>query len=88
MSKPSIPQGTRDFSAATVRKRNYILNTIASCDKTGNMQIEFPGETGKKPIFVYFNASDKVMDSKTLKNVNSVSGYTEKFVVFFVQTSF
>ena len=28
MSKPSIPQGTRDFSAETVRKRNYILSTI------------------------------------------------------------
>ena len=26
--KPSIPQGTRDFSADTVRKRNYILQTI------------------------------------------------------------
>jgi histidyl-tRNA synthetase len=26
--KPSIPQGTRDFSADTVRKRNYILNTL------------------------------------------------------------
>src|ERR1700742_2567980 len=28
MAKPSIPQGTRDFSAETVRKRNYILSTI------------------------------------------------------------
>jgi histidyl-tRNA synthetase len=26
--KPSIPQGTRDFSADIVRKRNYILQTI------------------------------------------------------------
>jgi histidyl-tRNA synthetase len=26
--KPSIPQGTRDFSALTVRKRQYIFNTI------------------------------------------------------------
>jgi histidyl-tRNA synthetase len=26
--KPSIPQGTRDFSAAVLRKRNYILRTI------------------------------------------------------------
>jgi histidyl-tRNA synthetase len=26
--KPSLPQGTRDFNAATVRKRQYILNTI------------------------------------------------------------
>jgi histidyl-tRNA synthetase len=28
--KPSIPQGTRDFSAAILRKRNYILQTIKS----------------------------------------------------------
>jgi len=28
MSKPSIPQGTRDFSPAEVRKRQYIFNTL------------------------------------------------------------
>lgn len=28
MAKPSLPQGTRDFSADVVRKRNYIFNTI------------------------------------------------------------
>ncbi len=28
MNKPSIPQGTRDFSATVLRKRNYILHTI------------------------------------------------------------
>lgn len=28
MPKPSIPQGTRDFSADVVRKRNYIFSTI------------------------------------------------------------
>ncbi len=28
MSKPSIPQGTRDFGADTVRRRNYIFSTI------------------------------------------------------------
>lgn len=26
--KPSLPQGTRDFSAQTIRKREYIFNTI------------------------------------------------------------
>jgi histidyl-tRNA synthetase len=26
--KPTIPQGTRDFNAAVLRKRNYIFNTI------------------------------------------------------------
>ncbi|MFN5914569.1 MAG: histidine--tRNA ligase, partial [Chitinophagaceae bacterium] len=28
--KPSIPQGTRDFPAAVLRKRNHILDTIRS----------------------------------------------------------
>jgi len=28
MAKPSLPQGTRDFGPETVRKRNYIFNTI------------------------------------------------------------
>ena len=28
MSKPSLPQGTRDFGAEVVRKRNFILDTI------------------------------------------------------------
>ena len=28
MAKPSIPQGTRDFTADVVRKRSYIFNTI------------------------------------------------------------
>jgi len=26
--KPTIPQGTRDFNAETIRKRNYIFQTI------------------------------------------------------------
>jgi histidyl-tRNA synthetase len=30
MAKPSLPPGTRDFSAEVVRKRNYLLNTIRS----------------------------------------------------------
>ena len=28
MTKPTLPQGTRDFSANTIYKRNFILNTI------------------------------------------------------------
>ncbi len=28
MSKPSLPQGTRDFNAITVQKRQYIFQTI------------------------------------------------------------
>ena len=32
--KPSIPQGTRDFSAAVLRKRNFILQTIRGVFET------------------------------------------------------
>jgi histidyl-tRNA synthetase len=68
MSKPSIPQGTRDFSAATVRKRNYILNTIKSVFELHGFQpLETPameqlqtlmgkyGEEGDRLIFKILN---------------------------------
>jgi histidyl-tRNA synthetase len=30
MTRPTLPQGMRDFSAETVQKRAYIFNTIKS----------------------------------------------------------
>ena len=68
MSKPSIPQGTRDFNAATVHKRQFILNTIKSVFETFGFQpLETPamenletlmgkyGEEGDKLIFKILN---------------------------------
>ncbi|MDB5202621.1 MAG: histidyl-tRNA synthase [Ferruginibacter sp.] len=68
MSKPSIPQGTRDFSAETVQKRNYILNTIRTVfELYGFQPLETPamekletlmgkyGEEGDKLIFKILN---------------------------------
>jgi len=68
MSKPSIPQGTRDFSADIVRKRNYIFNTIRSTfELYGFQPLETPamenldtlmgkyGEEGDKLIFKILN---------------------------------
>jgi len=68
MAKPSIPQGTRDFSADTVRKRNYILTTIRSAfELYGFEPLETPamenletlmgkyGEEGDKLIFKILN---------------------------------
>ncbi len=68
MAKPSIPQGTRDFSADTVRKRNYIFNTIRSVFEIyGFEPLETPamenldtlmgkyGEEGDKLIFKILN---------------------------------
>ena len=68
MSKPSLPQGTRDFSAAVVRKRNHIFNTIRSVfELYGFQPLETPamenldtlmgkyGEEGDKLIFKILN---------------------------------
>lgn len=68
MAKPSLPPGTRDFSAEVVRKRNYLLNTIRSVfDCYGFGPLETPameqldtlmgkyGEEGDKLIFKILN---------------------------------
>ena len=68
MAKPSIPQGTRDFSAAEVYKRNYILSTIRSVfELYGFEPLETPamenletlmgkyGDEGDKLIFKILN---------------------------------
>jgi len=68
MPKPSIPQGTRDFGADVVRKRNYIFNTIREVfELYGFQPLETPamenletltgkyGEEGDKLIFKILN---------------------------------
>ena len=68
MSKPSIPQGTRDFSPAEVRKRQYIFNTLqAIFELYGFQPLETPsmenlttltgkyGEEGDRLIFKILN---------------------------------
>ena len=68
MTKPSLPQGMRDFSAETVRKRNYIFNTIRnSFEIHGFEPLETPamenletllgkyGDEGDKLIFKVLN---------------------------------
>ncbi|MEP6674814.1 MAG: histidine--tRNA ligase [Ferruginibacter sp.] len=68
MAKPSIPQGTRDFDAVTVRKRQYILNCIRTVfELYGFAPLETPamenletlmgkyGEEGDKLIFKILN---------------------------------
>ena len=68
MSKPSIPQGTRDFGPDIVRKRNYIFNTIRNVfELYGFQPLETPamenldtligkyGEEGDKLIFKILN---------------------------------
>ncbi len=68
MSKPGLPQGTRDFSAAVVRKRNYIFQTIRNTfELYGFQPLETPamenldtlmgkyGDEGDKLIFKILN---------------------------------
>lgn len=68
MAKPSLPQGTRDFSATTVRKRNFIFTTIRNVfELYGFQPLETPafenletlmgkyGEEGDKLIFKILN---------------------------------
>ena len=68
MAKPALPQGTRDFSPDTVRKRNYILSTIRNIfELYGFQPLETPamenletlmgkyGEEGDKLIFRVLN---------------------------------
>src|SRR3982750_1971799 len=68
MAKPGIPQGTRDFSAETIRKREYIFSAIRSTfELYGFEPLETPamenldtlmgkyGEEGDKLIFKVLN---------------------------------
>src|SRR3954464_12357594 len=68
MAKPGIPQGTRDFSAETIRKREYIFSAIRSTfELYGFEPLETPamenldtllgkyGEEGDKLIFKILN---------------------------------
>ncbi len=68
MAKPTIPQGTRDFDAIVVRKRNFIFNTIKKVfELYGFQPLETPamenldtlmgkyGDEGDKLIFKILN---------------------------------
>ncbi len=68
MSKPSVPQGTRDFSPVEVRKRQYIFNTLRTIfELYGFQPLETPamenlvtltgkyGEEGDRLIFKILN---------------------------------
>jgi len=69
--KPSIPKGTRDFSATEIAKRNYIFDIIKDAfEKFGFEPIETPsfeksetlmgkyGEEGDRLIFKILNSGD------------------------------
>src|SRR4030042_951447 len=74
--KPSIPKGTRDFSAEEMQKREFILDTIRKVFRLyGYQPIETPamenlstllgkyGEEGDKLIFRILNSGDFLSDT-------------------------
>lgn len=78
--KPSIPKGTRDFSATEMVKRNHIFNTISSVfKKYGYQEIQTPtmenlttltgkyGDEGDKLIFKVLNSGDYLSNIPTEK---------------------
>lgn len=85
MNKPSIPKGTRDFSATEMAKRNYIFNTIKEVYALyGFSQIETPamenlstlmgkyGDEGDKLLFKILNSGD-FMHGMTADNIANTS---------------
>ncbi|MGE5421370.1 MAG: histidine--tRNA ligase [Chloroflexota bacterium] len=86
-SKPSIPKGTRDFSAEEMLKREYIFDTIRSVFRLyGYQPIETPamenlstllgkyGEEGDKLLFRILNSGDflsKIGDEELTKRETS-----------------
>lgn len=76
MSKPSLPEGTRDFGPEQVRRRNYIFDTIrAVFVKFGFQPLETPamenlstltgkyGDEGDKLLFKILNNGDYLKDA-------------------------
>jgi histidyl-tRNA synthetase len=76
MAKPSLPQGTRDFGSDTVRKRNYIFDTIRNVfELYGFQPLETPamenletlmgkyGEEGDKLIYRVLNNREDLADA-------------------------
>ena len=86
MSKPSIPEGTRDFSPEIVAKRNYIFDTVRKVFvKYGFQPIETPtleklstltgkyGDEGDKLLFKVLNNGDFLAkaNKEALADMNS-----------------
>ncbi|HEY2347781.1 MAG TPA: histidine--tRNA ligase [Puia sp.] len=96
MSKPGLPQGTRDFGSQTVYKRNFIFETIRSVfELYGYEPLETPamenldtllgkyGEEGDKLIFKILNNGldhDSKKDSARAAFENILAGKNDKTI--------
>jgi histidyl-tRNA synthetase len=87
MSKPSVPQGTRDLSPEVVRKRQYLLNTLRIIfEQCGFQPIETPtmenlntlmgkyGDEGDRLIFKVLNngLNDPAKHAKTREALENI----------------
>lgn len=61
--KPTLPQGTRDFNAETIRKRNYIFNTIKNIfELYGFQPLETPAMENLETLMgKYGDEADKLL---------------------------
>ncbi len=96
MSKPGLPQGTRDFGSQTVYKRNFIFETIRSVfELYGYEPLETPamenldtllgkyGEEGDKLIFKILNNGldhESKKDSARAAFENILAGKNDKHI--------
>ena len=84
--KPSIPKGTRDFSATEVAKRHYIIQTIKSnFERFGFQPIETPtfensetllgkyGEEGDRLIFKILNSGNYFYNKQKINLPDSIN---------------
>lgn len=78
MSKPSLPQGTRDFGPEVVRKRNYIISTIKNIfELYGFSPLETPAMENLDTLMgKYGDEGDKLI-FKIRSNQNIFEKYPE-----------
>lgn len=88
MSKPSIPSGTRDFGPDTVRKRQYIFQTVrAVFERYGFQPLETPAMENLDTLMgKYGDEGDKLI-FKILNNGISEPKNTEKARAAFEQVA-
>src|SRR5436190_7619425 len=82
MTKPSLPEGTRDFGPEVVRKRNYIFTTIKNVfELYGFQPLETPAmENLETLIGKYGEEGDKLI----YRILDSGNPFTQKFLTAFV----
>src|ERR1700686_810134 len=79
MTKPSIPQGTRDFGPEVVRKRNYIFNTIKNVfELYGFQPLETPAMENLETLLGKYGEEGDKLIYRIRSNKNLFKTYPEK----------